>query len=220
MTDSFTDLPLPELLGRFAAKTPVPGGGSAAAIAGALAATLGEMVGALTLGKKGYEHTVIEVETLRAEARALSRRLLAAAEEDARAYEAVVAAIALPKETDEQKAARKEAMQKAFQGATEPPLGVARSCLVAGRLGLRMLTIGNRNASSDAAVAVLLALAGAEGALLNVGINLSSIQDATFVETTRQEADTLWASIAAMRRDMWQAARQAGLPSPAEEAHA
>lgn len=220
MAEAFTTLPFPELLARFAAKEPVPGGGSASALAGSLAAALGEMVGALTLGKKGYESHQGEIETLRAEARVLSRRLLAAAEEDAEAYEAVMAAMALPKDTDEAKAARRDAMQAAFIGAAEPPLQVARTCLAVGRLGLRMLTIGNRNASSDAAVAILLALAGAEGSLLNVAINLGSIHDADTTASLQSEADGIWVGLAGLRRDMWTAAQQAGLAAPPGEAHA
>jgi formiminotetrahydrofolate cyclodeaminase len=124
--------------------------------------------------------------------------------------------MALPKDTDEAKAARREAMQAAFIGATEPPLQAARTCLAAGRLGLRMLAIGNRNASSDAAVAVLLALAGAEGSLLNVAINLGSIQDADTAARLQTEADGIWAGLTALRRDMWAAARAAGLAEPPE----
>ncbi|MEB3283870.1 MAG: cyclodeaminase/cyclohydrolase family protein [Candidatus Sericytochromatia bacterium] len=220
MSESFTTVPFPEMLGRFSSKEPIPGGGSASAIAGALAAALGEMVGALTLGKKGYESHQGEIETLRAEARVLTRRLLAAAEEDAEAYQGVMAAMGLPKDTDQAKATRREAMQSAFIGATEPPLQAARTCLAVGRLGLRMLIIGNRNASSDAAVATLLAIAGGEGSLLNVAINLSSIQDADLTARLRAEAEGIWAGLSNLRRDMWTAAHHAGLEGPPAEVRA
>jgi formiminotetrahydrofolate cyclodeaminase len=214
VTTAFTTLPFPDLLARFASKDPVPGGGSASALAGALAAALAAMVGGLTVGKAGYEAAFEEAEALARQAGALSARLVAAAEADAAAFEAVMQAMALPKATDDEKATRRAAMQRAFQGATTAPLGVARACLDAGALALRLVAIGNRNATSDAAVGVLLAVTGAEGSLFNVAINLGSIQDAGFAGTARAEADGMWAEAARLREALWGTAAEAGLPSP------
>lgn len=214
MTTAFTTLPFPALLTRFAGKDPVPGGGSASALAGALAAALAQMVGGLTVGKKGYEGAADEAEALGLRAGALSARLVEAAEADAAAFDAVMRAMALPKESDADKAARKAAMQEAFQDATRAPLAVAKACLEAGQLALRLVAIGNRNATSDAAVGVLLAVTGAEGSLFNVAINLGSIQDAAFVAEHGAAAEACWAEAAALRERLWEAARDAGLECP------
>ena len=211
---SFLDLPFPALLGRFADTEPVPGGGSAAALAGALAASLGAMVGVLTAGKAGYEAVSDEAAALRTQAEGLQAALVRAAAEDAAAFEAVMAAMALPRASDEEKAARREAMQAALKGATGAPLAAAKRCIEAGELCVRLLAIGNKNASSDAAVGTLLAATGAEGALLNVAINLGSIKDEAYVARARGEADQVWAQAASLRERAWTGARGAGLDLP------
>jgi formiminotetrahydrofolate cyclodeaminase len=208
---TFTSLPAQDLLERFASNDPTPGGGSASAFAGALAASLARMVAGLTVGKKGYEEVSAEAEKLGADARSLQAKLDAAVAEDAASFDAVMKAMGLPKATDEEKEARKAAMQDAFKGATLAPLGVAQACLETAKLGVRLLAIGNKNASSDAAVCVLLAVAGAEGALLNVAINLGSIKDEAFVEEHREAADGLWEALEATRSDLWPQAKAQGL---------
>lgn len=210
----FTDLPLPELLGRFADKEPVPGGGSAASVAGALAASLGAMVGALTEGKAGYEAVSAEAGELRHKAETLQATLLGAALDDAAAFDAVMGAMALPKASEEEKAARREAMQAALKGAAEAPLAAARACVEAGELCVRLLAIGNKNASSDAAVGTLLAATAAEGALLNVAINLGAIKDELYVARLRGEANHVWAAAAELRARAWTGAKAAGLDVP------
>lgn len=211
---TFVDLPLPELLGRFADKEPVPGGGSAASVAGALAAALGAMVGGLTVGKKNYEAVSDEAAELKAKAETLQATLLGAATDDAAAFDRVMAAMALPKATDEEKAARSAAMQAAFKGASDAPLAAARACIEAGELCIRLLAIGNKNASSDAAVGALLAATGAESALLNVAINLGAIKDEAYVTTTRAAANDVWAAAASLRDQAWAGSKAAGLDIP------
>lgn len=211
---SFLDLPLPALLGRFADKEPVPGGGSASAVAGALAASLGAMVAGLTAGKAGYEAVSDEAEGLVGQAEGLQARLLRAAVDDAAAFDAVMAAMALPKATDEEKAARREAMQAALKGAADAPIAAAKACVEAGTLCLRLLAVGNKNASSDAAVGALLAATGAEGALLNVAINLGSIKDEVYVASARDAANQLWSAAAGLRAQAWEGAKAAGLEIP------
>jgi formiminotetrahydrofolate cyclodeaminase len=211
MTTTFTSLPAHELLERFASNDPTPGGGSASAFAGALAAALARMVAGLTVGKKGYEDVATEAGNLGADARRLQTTLDRAVAEDAQSFDRVMQAMGLPKATDEDKAARAAAMQEAFKGATLAPLDVAQACLETAKLGLRLLAIGNKNASSDAAVAVLLSCAGAEGALLNVAINLGSIKDQAWVEEHREQADALWEALEAARSDLWPQVRAHGL---------
>lgn len=214
MTVTLTQEPLDKLLGRFADAEPAPGGGSASALAGALAASLAAMVGRLTVGKKGYEAASDEAASLRDAADALARRLREAVETDAASFERVMAAMALPKATDEQKAERVSAMQAAFQHATLVPMDTARACLEAGRLASRLLAIGNRNASTDAGVAVLLAVAGGEGALFNAAINLGSIKDAAWVDARRAELAPLWSELDSLRGALWPAMHEAGVETP------
>ncbi|MDQ5839549.1 MAG: cyclodeaminase/cyclohydrolase family protein, partial [Chloroflexota bacterium] len=152
--------------------------GSASALAGALGAALVEMVCELTLGKPEYEEVDTVARQIGAAAGELRGSLLAAAEEDATAYLAVVAARRLPRDGDEQRAARKAAIGEASVAATEVPLRVARLAAKVLDLAASIASIGNRNAVSDAGAAALLAAAAARGATLNVRINLPSLPDA------------------------------------------
>ncbi len=174
-----------------AAPTAVPGGGSVAALAGWLASALGEMVAGLTEGKKKFT-------AVRQEAAALHQRLAAASsdlrklvDEDAAAYLAVVSAIGLAKETEEQKAARSEAIQKATRNATETPLRTARTAASILDLLATLLAIGNPNARSDAAVGAQLAYAAVKGAQYNVMANLSGLKDDGFARACRDEVSEL-----------------------------
>lgn len=212
--DHLLDLPADVLLERFGSAEPAPGGGSAAALAGALSGSLARMVALLTVGKKNYEAVSDEAERLASQAQDLADQLAAAVEEDAKSFDAVMAAMALPKATDEEKAARKEAMQAAFKGATMVPLATAKASLEAGKLALRLLAIGNQNASTDAGVAVLMAVAGAEGALFNVAINLGSIKDEAWLAERRAEIDPIWKALEQLRADLWPAMKNAGVDVP------
>ena len=211
---SFLAQPYPGLLKAFASSEPVPGGGSAAAMTGALSASLASMVAGLTEHKPGYEEVGDQVRRLRVAGDSLRATLLGAADMDADAFEGVMRAMGLPKATDEEKAARKEAMQAALRGATEAPLRTANACVDAGDLALRLLAIGNKNASSDAACAVLLAAAGAEAALLNVAINLGSLKDEAFKAQATEQSQQLWRAAAQLREKLWPVAKAAGLDTP------
>jgi formiminotetrahydrofolate cyclodeaminase len=172
------ELTVRDLTERLASRAPVPGGGSASALAGALGAALVEMVCELTLGKPEYEEVDPIARQIGAAAGELRGSLLAAAEEDAAAYLAVVAARRLPRDGDEQRAARKAAIGGASVAATEVPLRAARLAAKVLDLAASIASIGNRNAVSDAGAAALLAAAAARGAALNVRINLPSLPDA------------------------------------------
>jgi formiminotetrahydrofolate cyclodeaminase len=174
MSDStqLADLSVQELLERLGSSDPVPGGGSASALAAAMGAALVAMVAELTIGRPDYAEHEETVRHLRFDAIERRAELISLAQEDATAYDAVVQARRMPKETDEEKAARSEALGKAMVDAARAPL---RAAVVAGEvldLAERIAPIGNRNAVSDAGVAALLAAAGLRGALLNVRINL------------------------------------------------
>jgi formiminotetrahydrofolate cyclodeaminase len=167
-----SDLTLGALTERLASSDPVPGGGSAAALAGAMGAALVAMVAELTRGRPEYaehEATIAELHAGALERRAM---LLDLAEEDATAYESVVHARRMPKESEAEREARATALRSAMTGAARVPLRTAIVAAEVLELAERMAPIGNRNAVSDAGVAALLAAAALRGALLNVRINL------------------------------------------------
>ncbi len=171
------DLKVSEFVDRLGAGTPTPGGGSAAAMAGTLAAALGGMVCELTLGKPKFESVLPEVEKARLAFSGLRKDLLALIDRDAEAYDEVAKALKLPKETPAEKAARQQSLGRASQFATEIPVKTAETCLAVLEQVKRVAEIGNPNAASDAGVAAHLAHTGVAGAVLNVRINLSGIPD-------------------------------------------
>ncbi len=180
-----------EYLEKAAAGTAVPGGGSVAALNGALAAGLTEMVANLTIGKKGYEAVEEDMKALAGMASQLRKKLTAAIDQDADAYTEVMAAYKLPKTTDEETSLRKQKIQDAIKHAALVPLEVARDALAVIDLAGRAIRKGNKNAASDGAVAAMNARTAALAAIYNVKINLSSIQDNSFVEKLAQEVEGL-----------------------------
>ena len=171
-SDKLSDLPLQALLDRLASSDPVPGGGSAAALAGAMGAALVAMVAELTIGRTEYSEHDLTLRDLRAAALDRQQLLLSLAEEDASAYQAVVAARRMIKETEPEREARAAALRTAMIGAARVPLRTANVAAEVLELASQIAPIGNRNAVSDAGVAAQLAGAALRGALLNVRINL------------------------------------------------
>ena len=180
-----------DFVSRVAAPTPAPGGGSVAALAGALAAALGEMVAGLTEGRKKYEAVHREAAGLRLRLSAIEAELQGLVSEDAKAYEAVMGALGMPRETDEQRANRSEAVERAARMATETPLRTARAAATVLETLESLMAIGNPNARSDAAVGAQLAYAAVKGAQYNVLINLSGLKDRAFAENCRGEVAEL-----------------------------
>lgn len=158
-----------------AGPTPTPGGGTVAAVAGAMAGTLATMVANLTIGKKKYAAAGDEMRAIKERADALRRELLSLARADSEAFDAVLRAGRLPQGTPDEVAARETAMAGANLEAARVPLRTAEACLEVLQLASRAARSGNRNAVTDAGVSGLLARAGGEGALLNVEINLKSV---------------------------------------------
>ena len=171
-SDKLSDLPLQALLDRLASSDPVPGGGSAAALAGAMGAALVAMVAELTIGRTEYSEHDPTLRDLRVAALDRQQLLLSLAEEDASAYQAVVAARRMIKETEPEREARAAALRTAMIGAARVPLRTANVAAEVLELASQIAPIGNRNAVSDAGVAAQLAGAALRGALLNVRINL------------------------------------------------
>jgi formiminotetrahydrofolate cyclodeaminase len=178
-------------LAQVAAPTATPGGGSVAALAGALSAALSRMVAGLARGKKGYESVERELEEIEVRGKAIQGRLEALVDEDARAYEAVMAAMRLPKGSEAEKEARVVAMQSAYRKATEVPLETMERCIEALELAEAAVKKGNRGATTDAAVAILLAESAIRGASLNCAVNLASIRDESFRSDAEERVDKL-----------------------------
>jgi formiminotetrahydrofolate cyclodeaminase len=179
---------LNEFLGELASDSPTPGGGSVAALCGALGAALNSMVANLTVGKKKYVEVEEDMKRSLAATETLRVELAQMIDEDAAAFDKVMAALRMPKETDGEKAVRKAALQQALVDAATVPLAVMEMCVAVIRLAGPVAQKGNANAVSDAGVAALVARAGAHAAKLNVLINLGGIraeEHEGFVEKAR-----------------------------------
>jgi formiminotetrahydrofolate cyclodeaminase len=190
MTD-FGKLSLEQFLDALASNAPTPGGGTAAAVGGAMGASLAEMVAALTLSKEKYAASHEAMRPIAEAARLARVELLGLAREDSEAYESVVAARRLPKETEEEKAARAQKIALANKHAAEVPMRTARAAVRLLSALPDLASKGNPNAVSDAGAAALLLDACVEAALLNVGINLPGIEDAAFVARMQRETADL-----------------------------
>jgi formiminotetrahydrofolate cyclodeaminase len=182
-----------QFLSDLASAKPTPGGGSAAAIMGAMGAALVSMVCNLTIGKKGYEGVESEVRALLQESEVLRTRLTTMIADDVSAFEALMGAYKLPKTTEEEKAARSAAIQAGLQRATEVPLACARACAEVVRLSGRAAKHGNLNVISDAGVGVLAAQAALSSAALNVYINAPAIKDQNYARQKVAELESLLA---------------------------
>lgn len=188
---SLVSMSVTQLLDAFASSAPTPGGGSASALSGAIGASLLAMVAALPKTKTG---DAAERTALDASVKALTElrhKLAALIDEDSRAYDLVTAAYRQPKGTDEEKAARKAAIQSAMHAATETPLETMRACEAAMRESAVVAQNGNANAASDVWVALELLNAGLRGAQKNVAINLGSLSDEAYKDDVEVEARTL-----------------------------
>lgn len=188
---SIRDESLCALLEQLSAATPTPGGGSAAALVGSVAASLVAMVAGLTIGKRAYQPVEQEMRTVLAEATKLRDELVELSDRDSEAFNAVMAAYRLPKETEADRAARENAIQAALRGATEVPYQTALRCFRVVELAEIVVTRGNKSALSDGGAAAALAEGALQAALLNVAINLSAISDESFTSAYARERERL-----------------------------
>jgi methenyltetrahydrofolate cyclohydrolase len=161
-----------------ASPSPTPGGGSAAALAGSLSASLVAMVAGLSLNKGSLGKR--EAQSIRNKALTLQRRLSVAIREDSDAFDAVMESFRLPKESEKDSLHRRRAIQRAYRNAIRPPKRVCSDAIALLELSGALIENGNPNALSDAAMAFHLANAAFEGGLLNVRVNLASIRDLSF----------------------------------------
>jgi formiminotetrahydrofolate cyclodeaminase len=208
---SLVSLSVTDFAAALASDAPAPGGGSASAAAGACGAALLAMVCRLTLGKEKYRDAWTELEPLPSRLDTARAHLLELADEDTRAYEAIVAARKLPKDTPDQKAARQKAIAEATILATTVPLQTAFLANEALKVAAAVLEKGNPNAASDAWVAGLLLSSAVEGALANVRINLDGMHDSELLRGFREDAADLGAKARASLEGVREIARGRGL---------
>ena len=171
--------------------SPAPGGGSVAALAGALGAALAAMDANLTVGKKGYENVFEQLSTLAVRAQELKSALLEIVDEDTKAFNAVMDAMRLPKSSDLQKKMRDAAIEAAGKQAALVPLHTARLCLDSMKLSLEAARSGNANSATDAATGCNMAHAGLQSAIMNVRVNIKTLADEKFKSQLAQECVAL-----------------------------
>lgn len=176
-------------------KDPAPGGGSVAALGGSLGAALTAMVGNLTIGRKKFNELDEEVkkrfEVAFDEVAGCKERLLEIIDEDTEAFNEVMAAFKMPKETEEEKNARRKAINDATIVAMNVPLKAAEECLNILKQQEVFAQYGNKNAITDVGVGALMAYSGLEGAILNVKVNLGGLDDEELVNNTQNKCDSL-----------------------------
>jgi methenyltetrahydrofolate cyclohydrolase len=192
--NGLVSLRVQDFLAKLASDLPAPGGGSAAALAGAMAGALTCMVARLTIGRERYAAHQQQMIRVLDCAETLQKRLTALVDQDTLAYQDVMKAYSLPRVAEADSAQRISEIQKALRRAAEVPLEAAEACEELIELAATSAALGNRNAASDAAVAALLAHAGMRGAVLNVRTNLDCLLDQAFNSSTDARLSQLLAS--------------------------
>jgi formiminotetrahydrofolate cyclodeaminase len=191
-----------------ASSAPAPGGGSVSASVGALGAALVSMVCNLTLGKEKFAAVGEEVAELVAQSEQLRDELIVLLQNDTTAYNGVIAAYKLPKDTDEEQAARRAAVQKGLIHAADVPLDICRAALRVCRLAKTAAEVGNPAAVTDAGCAALFGEVAAQGAALNVEINLGSIEDEAYRRAATRELAAILAETADLRIEVLRITRE------------
>ncbi len=188
---SLLDYNLREFANELSVDSPAPGGGSTAALCGALSASLSSMVSNLTVGKKEYKNVQKDVKEIAVKAQSLKDEFLRAVDLDTIAFNKLMEAYRLPKKAEEQKQERDQAVEEALKEATLVPFGVLEKSIEALNLAREITLKGNKNSLSDAGVAGLTAQAAAEGAYYNIKINLPNLQDNEFKSKIKKQAVSL-----------------------------
>ena len=204
----FGSLTLEDFLARLADGDPTPGGGTASAVAGSMGAALVVMVTGLTLGKKKYSDVQDEVQAWAEEAALLQKELRDLADEDSEAFNQVMTALRMPRDSDRHRKARIRALEAATRQATEVPRQVLRRCLRVLQLAVELARAGNDNAVSDALVGGELAASGVRGAVANVMINLSSLVDERYRSDAAGEVDRVEVQVSDLLDDLRAAAAE------------
>lgn len=187
----FTEISCKEFVVELAGKSPVPGGGGASALVGAIGTALGSMVGSLTVGKKKYADVEQDVLDLMDKANRIQIELLGLVNRDAEVFEPLSRAYGLPKNTEEEKAEKARIMEQALRDACSVPLEIMELCCHAIDLQKEFAEKGNRLAISDAGVGAALCKAALIGASFNVFINTKSMADREYAEQTNKKANDM-----------------------------
>ena len=187
-----------------ASKAPVPGGGGASALVGAIGTALGNMVGSLTVGKKKYAAVEAEMYVLKAKCDALQKELLSLIEQDANVFAPLAKAYGLPRETAEEKAEKARVMEMALKEACAVPIEIMEKCCEAIELMVEFAAKGSLLAISDAGVGAVLCKAGLEGASLNVYINTKAMADRTYAAELNARADAMLAHYPSIADEVFQ----------------
>ena len=207
MADSMTAT-VSELLDRFASSAPLPGGGSAAALTGALGVSLLLMVAGMAKTRTGAPQESADLTVVAERLRPLRDTLTALIDDDSIAYQAVMTAYRLPRQSDDELTTRRRAIESAMQGATAMPLRTMRACQEALRHATAIVRFGNPNAVTDAAVGMRLLLAALESAAMNVEVNLPGVKDAEFVRASGDERRQLLSNARQLAAEVDAAIRQ------------
>lgn len=185
------NMTLVKFVDELASNSPVPGGGSVAAVSGALGAALSEMVANLTIGKKKYIESEEEMKELAGKASQLRTKLLDDIQRDSDSYDRVISAYKLPKETEEEVNKRQNEIQESLKIAASVPFDIAQTSFEIMPLAQTVVEKGNSNAVTDGLVAAMMSRTAVLSALLNVKINLSSIKDEDFVFELKEKVTEL-----------------------------
>lgn len=180
-----------EFIDQTSQNCPVPGGGSIAALSAASAAALVSMVASLTIGKKGYEDSEVEMKEAYEQANRYKEKFISYIDADSESFHGVMDAFKLPKNNDEEKAVRKETIQNALKQASETPYKIAEDAYKLMDYSEKVVKHGNKNAVTDGAVSAMMARSAVLSALYNVKINLASINDSEFVVMFEKKVSTL-----------------------------
>ena len=186
-----SNMNIKEFLAATSSDAPVPGGGSVAALSAAIASSLAEMVANLTIGKKGYDDVQDEMKAISEKLSAYTPKFVDFIDKDASSFDDVMKAFKLPKETDEEKKARTEAIQNGMKLAATVPLETAQAAMEILDMIEAVVQRGNSNAVTDGAVAAMMTRTAVLSALYNVKINLGSIKDADYVAKAAAEVERI-----------------------------
>ena len=199
----FTNKSCNEFVEVLATKAPVPGGGGASALVGAIGTALGNMVGSLTVGKKKYADVEEDIISLKAQADKLQEELLALVEKDAEVFEPLSKAYGLPKDTPEQQAEKDKVMEECLVNACSVPMEIMEKCCEAIDMMKEFADKGSKLALSDAGVGATMLRSALEGASLNVFINTSSMKNREVAESTEARANEMLAKYSVLADEIF-----------------
>jgi len=188
-------------LDKLCSSSPEPGGGSASALSGAIAASLCGMLASLTIGKKGYEAVQDEMKEAYEKSKKLKDEMLELLQRDTEAFEDASKALKMPRETEEQKALRAKALEEGLKKATAVPLEIMEKALEIAKLAYSTSLKGNKMAISDGAVSAIFAEAAATGGMINVLINFSWMKDKEYIEKTSRKVDAIIEEVKKIRNE-------------------